>query len=35
MAWICIVCDYETDELPDECPVCGAGKESFEEKKEA
>jgi len=34
MTWVCTVCDYETDddEKPAECPVCGVGEESFEEK---
>ena len=32
MTWVCNVCGYEVeaDEAPDECPVCGAGKEAFE-----
>ena len=34
MAWVCNVCGYEDDgaEKPEECPVCGAGTEAFEEK---
>ena len=33
MAWVCSVCGYEDDgpEIPEECPVCGAGEEAFEE----
>ena len=32
MAWICNICGYECDVIPDECPLCGAGEEAFEEK---
>jgi rubrerythrin len=30
--WVCTVCGWETeaDEVPSECPVCGAGSEAFE-----
>jgi len=32
MAWVCIICGYETeDAMPEECPVCGAGEDAFEE----
>ncbi|MBE6115040.1 MAG: rubredoxin [Erysipelotrichaceae bacterium] len=34
--YVCTVCGYEhTGELPDDfvCPLCGVGKEFFEEKK--
>lgn len=36
MVWVCTVCGYEmeSDERPAECPICGAGPEAFEEKKE-
>jgi len=29
--WQCIVCDYihEGDEPPEECPVCGVGRDKF------
>ncbi len=32
-AWKCTVCDeiFSEDEVPDTCPVCGVGKELFEE----
>lgn len=35
--WECTVCGYihEGDEPPDECPICGAGKEYFKEVIEA
>ncbi len=31
--WVCVVCGYvhEGEEPPEVCPVCGAGKEDFEE----
>ena len=34
--WKCIPCDYvhEGDAPPDECPVCFAGADAFEEVKE-
>jgi len=34
MTWVCTVCGYEieSDEKPEECPICGAGAEVFEEK---
>lgn len=36
MAFVCKVCGYvhEADELPDDfvCPMCGVGKENFEEQ---
>ena len=34
MIWICNICAYEveSDEKPQECPVCGEGEEAFEEK---
>ena len=34
MLYVCTICDYEieSDEKPQECPVCGAGEEAFEEK---
>lgn len=33
--WVCKVCGYvhTGDNAPDECPVCHAGKDKFEEKK--
>lgn len=33
--WRCIICDYihEGDEPPEFCPVCGAGRDNFEEVK--
>lgn len=33
MQWSCSVCGYvhEGDSAPDECPVCGAGKDAFEQ----
>ncbi len=33
--WVCKVCGYvhEGAEPPEECPMCGVGKENFEEKK--
>jgi len=36
--YVCTLCGYEYEcegELPDDfiCPICGAGKESFELKK--
>lgn len=36
MIWVCTVCGYEVeaDVAPEECPVCGAGSESFEEKED-
>ncbi len=35
--WECTVCGYihEGDEPPDECPICGAGKEYFKELVDA
>jgi rubrerythrin len=32
--WTCNICGYEVDtaEKPDECPICGAGADVFEEK---
>lgn len=35
--WECLVCGYihEGDAPPDECPICGAGKDQFVEVKEA
>lgn len=32
--WVCKVCGYvhEGDEAPEKCPMCGVGKENFEEK---
>ena len=35
MSWLCVICGYEDEKSstkPDECPICGAGEESFEEK---
>ncbi len=34
--WVCTVCGYihEGEEPPEECPVCGAPKEDFEEVKD-
>jgi len=34
--WVCIPCGYEHigETPPDECPVCGAGPESFQEVTE-
>jgi rubrerythrin len=35
MTWVCNVCGYEVeaDERPeDDCPVCGAAPDAFEEK---
>jgi rubrerythrin len=34
MMWVCNVCGYEVEsgEKPEECPICGAGAEAFEEK---
>ena len=31
--WICVPCGYEHegDSPPEECPVCGAGPDEFEE----
>ena len=36
MIWVCNICGYEVeaDEAPEECPVCGAGKEAFEPKED-
>jgi rubrerythrin len=31
--WLCLICGYihEGDEPPENCPVCGAPSEDFEE----
>lgn len=33
--WFCSVCgqEFEADEKPGECPICGAGEEALEEVK--
>jgi rubrerythrin len=35
MFWVCNVCgcEVEADEKPEECPVCGAAQDAFEEKE--
>lgn len=36
--WVCSVCGYEHDSEPAEdfkCPLCGLGKDVFEEVKES
>jgi len=35
MVWVCTVCGYEveSDTRPDECPICGAGSEAFEQQE--
>ena len=34
--WRCKICGYvhEGDTAPDECPICGASKDQFEEVKD-
>jgi len=32
MTWVCNVCEYESEEKPTECPVCGESEDAFEEK---
>jgi rubrerythrin len=29
--YICEICGYTTESMPDRCPVCGAGSEKFRE----
>ena len=36
MKWVCKICGYvhEGDNPPEKCPLCGAGTDQFEEKKD-
>lgn len=30
--YVCTICGYTSDEIPDFCPICGAPAEKFEEE---
>jgi len=32
--YVCLICGYEDDQLPDKCPICGADSSNFEEVEE-